>query len=294
MTVAALMPALLGAILGGGIFLVLSSFLWPAGQKLRSGRSSRRWASLTEKLTLAGLGTVSPGGFIVASAIAALAVGAVILAFIPVLALGVAAAVATACIPSVIISWRARARRRSHRALWPDVVDHLVSAVRSGLSLPDGVAALSRVGPAFTRAAFAEFEADYRATANFSRCLDRLKARLADPVADRILETLRMSREVGGTDLTTVLRNLSAYLRQEGAIRAEVEARQSWVVNAARLGAIAPWIVLLLLAARPEAAMAYNSPEGAVLIAGGFAITLVAYRVMIAIGRLPEEQRWFQ
>ncbi|AWB88758.1 type II secretion system F family protein [Salinibacterium hongtaonis] len=288
------MPAVLGALLGCGLLLTVSPFLWPAGEKLRRGRHPVPWVSLSEKLTLAGLGSVTPAKFIVASAVAALAVGAIVLAFLPVLALGLAAAIATAFIPAVVVSWRARARRRSHRALWPDVVDHLVSAVRSGLSLADGVSALSRVGPAFTRSAFSEFEADYRATANFSRSLDRLKDRLADPVADRILETLRMSREVGGTDLTTILRNLSAYLRQEASIRAEVEARQSWVVNAARLGAIAPWVVLVLLAARPEAAMAYNSAEGMALIAGGFAITLIAYRVMIAIGRLPEEQRWFQ
>src|SRR5690606_19266041 len=117
---------------------------------------------------------------------------------------------------------------------------------------------------------------------------------LADPVADRILETLRMSREVGGTELTTVLRSLSTYLRQDSAIRSEVEARQSWVVNAARLGAAAPWVVLLLLATRPEAAAAYNMPSGAGLIVAGLVVTVLAYRVMIAIGRLPEEERWFR
>jgi tight adherence protein B len=98
---------------------------------------------------------------------------------------------------------------------------------------------------------------------------------------------------VGGGELTTVLRNLGTYLRQEAAIRSEVEARQSWVVNAARLGLAAPWIVLLLLATRPEAAAAYDSPGGAVLIVGGLAVTTIAYRLMLALGRLPEERRWF-
>ena len=177
--------------------------------------------------------------------------------------------------------------------IWPDVVDQLVSAVRSGLALPDALLTLAESGPSQTRAAFVRFRADYRATGNFSLSLDSLKERLADPVADRILETLRMSREVGGSELTTVLRNLGSYLRQESAIRSEVEARQSWIVNAARLGAAAPWVVLLLLASRPEAAVAYNSPQGIALITGGFVVSMVAYRLMIAIGRLPEERRWF-
>jgi tight adherence protein B len=166
--------------------------------------------------------------------------------------------------------------------------------VRSGLALPDAVASLAQSGPPALREEFAAFANDYQATGSFARCLDRLKDRLADPIADRILETLRMSREVGGSELPSVLRGLAQYLRQESAIRGEVEARQSWVRNAARLGAAAPWIVLLLLSTRPEAAAAYNTPAGVTLIVGGLLVTVLAYRVMIALARLPEERRWFQ
>ena len=45
--------------------------------------------------------------------------------------------------------------------------------------------------------------------AGSATCLDRLKDDLADPVGDRIVETLRVAREVGGTDLGRVLRTLS-------------------------------------------------------------------------------------
>jgi tight adherence protein B len=179
------------------------------------------------------------------------------------------------------------------RSAWPDLVDHLVAGVRSGQSLADAVASLSEVGPAQTRPAFRDFGRTVHATGTIGGALDDLKGRLADPVADRIVETLRMSRDVGGTELPAILRALAASLRQDAALRSEVEARQSWVLNAARLGVAAPWIVLLLLASRAEAAVAYNSPAGLVLLVAGFCITVVAYRVMIALGRLPEERRWF-
>jgi tight adherence protein B len=65
------------------------------------------------------------------------------------------------------------------------------------------------------------------------------------------------------------------------------------VRGAARLGVVAPWVVLLLLASRPEAAAAYNSPAGLALLGVGLVVTVVAYRVMIALGRLPDERRWF-
>jgi tight adherence protein B len=231
--------------------------------------------------------------FLATSVCLGLVAAAVAEASLAVLALDAAAAVVGLLLPIWVVRHRGRARRRASHTFWPDAVDHLVSAVRSGVALPDSVSALAHAGPVSGRAAFAEFEAMYRTTGNFGVSLDALKARLADPTADRILETLRMSREVGGTDLTRVLRSLSGYLREDAAIRSEVEARQSWVMNAARLGVAAPWIVLLLLSTRPEAAAAYNSAGGVVLIVGGLCLSVIAYRVMLLIARIPEERRWF-
>lgn len=283
-----------GCLLGLGLLLAVSPLLWPSGGSRSPRTRLRAFDVLAERMSLAGLHAVSVPGLLAVSLIVAVVAAAVTLALIPVLALAVAAGAIALLAPILLVNWRAAVRRRANRILWPDLVDHLVSAVRSGLALPDSVVTLAHSGPEPTRAAFAAFERDYRATANFTLCLDAVKAQLADPVADRIFETLRMSREVGGSELTTVLRNLSVYLRQETAIRTEVEARQSWVMNAAKLGIAAPWVILLLLASRPEAAAAYNTSAGAVLIAGGLVVTAVAYRLMLVLGRLPEEKRWFQ
>ncbi|MES2093824.1 MAG: type II secretion system F family protein [Actinomycetota bacterium] len=286
------LTVLLGLLLGLGVVLVVSPFVWPATRMPRA-RQVGALGRLRERLAQAGLRSVSLTALAVVSVFGALAVAALTFAIVPVMVIDLIAGLAALALPVAIVHWRARSRRRAARMLWPDIVDHLVSAVRSGLALPDSVVTLARTGPAPTREAFAGFEVDYRATGNFGLCVDTLKARLADPVADRILETLRMSREVGGSELTTVLRNLASYLRQEAAIRSEVEARQSWVVNAARLGVAAPWIILVLLATRPEAAAAYNTSGGVLLIVGGLLVTAIAYRLMLALGRIPEERRWF-
>ncbi|TAL43943.1 MAG: type II secretion system protein F [Salinibacterium sp.] len=284
------MGVLLGLALAVGVLFSASPLLWPRREPRARNVATTR---IQDRLIQAGLDQVSPAMVVVVSALLAVAAAALVFATLAVVALAVAAGVVALLVPAMVISWRARVRRRATRVVWPDVVDQLVSAVRSGLALPDSVVTLAHVGPLATRHAFESFEAEYRATGNFSVCLDALKVRLADPVADRILETLRMSREVGGSELTTVLRNLSAYLRQESAIRSEVEARQSWVMNAAKLGVAAPWVVLLLLATRPEAAGAYNSPGGATLIILGLIVSFFAYRLMIGLGRLPDERRWF-
>ncbi|WP_413319301.1 type II secretion system F family protein [Agrococcus sp. 1P02AA] len=284
------MTWLLGAALGLGLVLVASPWLWPRSSGVGDARPR---ATLLDRLTHAGLDDAPPLALALVALLTGTLAAGLALALAPVVAVAGAAFAAGAAAPVIAVRWRARRRRTAQAAVWPDVVDHLVSAVRSGLALPDAVAQLEHAGPAITRAAFAAYAADQRATGSFGYALDRLKARLADPVADRIVETLRMAREVGGTEVTTVLRELAAYLRVDLATRGELEARQTWIVSAARLGVVAPWIVLLLLSTRPEAAQAYNSPGGFALIAAGAAITWIAYRVMLRIGALPTEARWF-
>jgi tight adherence protein B len=193
--------------------------------------------------------------------------------------------------PIAVIGWRRRQRQDELRSAWPDAVDNLASAVRAGLSLPEALAQLGTRGPEPLRAAFTRFGEDYRASGRFGESLDALKETLADPVGDRVAESLRLARDVGGSDLGKLLRTLSRFLRDDARTRAELEARQTWTVNAARLAVAAPWILLGLLALRPEAVRAYNSPEGFFLLALGAATCVVAYRMMLRIGRLPTEQR---
>jgi tight adherence protein B len=287
------MSVALGFLGGAGLLLLVAPWLWPESERV-DRRPLPVIATWRERLVQAGLPGVRPSTVIVVSVVMAVAAAALTAAIVPVTSLAVGSAVAGFALPAVVVSTRARTGRRATRVVWPDVVDHLISAVRSGLALPDSVVTLAHTGPPATRAAFTEFETFYRATGNFPAGLDRLKERLVDPVADRIIETLRMSREVGGHELPTVLRALSQYLRQEAAVRDEVEARQSWTVNAARLGVAAPWIILVLLASRPEAAAAYNTAAGTVVVFVGAALSVVAYRLMLLLGRLPEERRWFQ
>ena len=297
------MSVLLGLILGAGILLIASPFLWPTGATVvgstgmtaTAAAAAPGWGDRSRsRLAQAGFARVTPGALVVVSLLLGVVVAALAEATLGVRALSITAGIGAVVRPAVRVSRRARARRRANRTVWPDVVDHLISGVRSGLALPDSVSSLAHSGPPATREAFAGFEREYRATGNFAHCVDQVKGALADPIADRILETLRMAREVGGSDLTLVLRSLSVWLRQDAAIRLEIESRQSWILNAARLGAAAPWIILILLTTRPEAALAYNTPAGTALVLGGLVVSVLAYRIMIAFGRLPEERRWFR
>ncbi|MEI5583258.1 MULTISPECIES: type II secretion system F family protein [unclassified Agromyces] len=285
------MSVILGAGLGVGLLLVAAPLLWPV--RGADDRPKRRRSAFADELALAGI-PEAPVPAVVAVAGVLGAIGAAVAqAVFGVPVLTAVGGVIGGLIVPVVIRSRANRRRSANRAIWPDVVDHLVSSVRAGMSLPDSIGALADLGPATTRPAFASFDDAFRRTGDFGSAVDELKARLADPTADRILETLRMAREVGGTDLTAVLRGLATYLREDATLRAEVSARQSWIRNAARLGVAAPWLLLVVLASRPETLSAYDSAAGSALILTGVGVSFVAYRLMIGLGRLPEERRWF-
>ncbi len=282
------MGALIGLLFGLGVLLVVRSFGPPRPPKPRR----RTWRDgLAESLAQAGIESVTP----VALLASCVGVGGVVLLLIT----GVTKSLtigatfgAMACYgPLDLVRYRQRKRRAELRELWPEVVDNLGSAIRAGMSLPEALTQVGVRGPEELRQPFVRFGEDYRATGRFYDSLDRLKAALADPVADRILESLRMARQVGGSDLGRLLRTLSAFLREDARTRAELETRQGWTVNGARLAVAAPWAVLLLLSLNPQAAAAYNRPEGLVVLGVGAAVCLAAYRAMIRIGRLPDEQR---
>lgn len=284
------MTVLLGAMLAAGMLLSVSPWLWPPRP---SSPREPRHGPLSRSLAEAGLGSVRPRSLMIVMLAAALCAGssAWLLTSIPVLA--ALAFGAGGMSPVVALRARRLRLRRARRQVWPDVCDLLIASIRVGLSLPDAVAGLAESSPVMMRPAFIAFARDLRATGRFESSLDRLKNALADPIADRIVEALRMARQVGGTELGSVLRALSASVRADAALRGEVEARQSWIRGAAVLGAIAPWVILGLLVMRPEGSEAYSTPEGMVVICVGALVSVVAYRIMIRIGRLPEPGRWF-
>lgn len=281
------MGAVVGLIGGTGLLLI-----WQGLAAEPRSRAPRRFAlRLREALAQAGLAGVTPARIVTVQGVIALL--ALVVAFLSTrsVSLSVLSALFAAYSPWLLVQRMRRRRRADLRDLWPEVVDNLTSGVRAGLSLPEALAAVGQRGPEQLRGPFRAFGTDYRATGAFNESLTRLKETLADPVGDRICESLRVAREVGGTDLGRLLSTLSGFLREDARARSELLARQSWAVSAARMAVAAPWLVLVLLSTRREALAAYDTAVGTTILAIGAALSVIAYRLMIRIGRLPEDRR---
>ena len=278
------MGVVIGLGVGVGLLLVWSAFTQP---RTRRSRVSR----LRVDLDRAGMTGVQVRTLVAVSICLLLVVTLAVQLLSSTLPVALAFGLMAAYLPFAVLAGRVRRRRAELAEAWPDAVDNLASAVRAGLSLAEAVSGLAVRGPEPLRPAFEEFARDYQASGRFGYSLDQLKARLADPVGDRVVEGLRVAREVGGGDLGRLLRNLSAHLRDDARTRAELEARQSWAVNGARLAVAAPWLVLLLLCFQRDVIARYASAAGVVVLAVGAVACVAAYRTMLRIGRLPTEKR---
>ncbi|MBD0292584.1 MAG: type II secretion system F family protein [Jiangellaceae bacterium] len=284
------MGALIGLLLGIGLLLVWHAVSGPRARPVRTRRRPVQ-QRLSELMAAAGIDAITPRQLLLSGAGTGAVVASVFLVASRTWPVSVAFGAFAAYLPIALVRARARRRRNELRDVWPDAVDNLASAVRAGLALPEALAQLGVRGPEPLRAPFLRFGEDYRATGRFHACLDVLKDRLADPTGDRVCESLRIAREVGGSDLGRLLRTLSSFLRDDARTRAELETRQGWVVNAARLAVAAPWILLGFLSLRTESIRAYNAPGGWVVLGIGAVLCVVAYRLMLRLGRLPEDVR---
>lgn len=285
---------MLSIALGSGLAIGILLIIGPDGSKPRPPRHELRKSAsgLGDELARAGWGKVSPVTAVALWILLSLLIAVVVSILIPIPVLGLLAGVAVAAAGRVMVRSRISRRERRLRQAWPGVVDHLRSAVRSGASVSEAVGIASSKVPLELRGAFSQFAEQMHSGHRVDTALASLKECIANPVADRIIESLRMAHEVGGHALPAVLDSLQSSVRADIAVREDALARQSWIRAASRLGAAAPWLVILVLSGRPETISAYSSLTGSTILIAGAALTVLAYRMMSRLGRLPEDVRW--
>lgn len=280
------MRGLLPLMLGTGALLVFQGLTGARSHRPRRANNSMRLL-----LDEAGMTRLPLVRFLVLCVVSGTLATLVVAAFTSSLLVGLLFGGAATWLPIAAAKSRRAQRRRRFRESWPDAIATLISGVRAGMSLPEACMALTERGPVDLRSGFEAFSGTYRSTGSLVAGLERLRTELSDPIADRVVVALEMAYEVGGTDLVRVLRTLGNFVREELRIRKEIEARWSWTVSAARVATAAPWLILLLMSTRPEAAAAYSSPSGLTVIVVGAVCTTLGYRLMLRAARLPEQQR---
>ena len=174
---------------------------------------------------------------------------------------------------------------------WPKYLDSIHSATWAGATLEQALLDSISSAPAKHSWALLEFEKDHNSGIAFNDSLDNLKARLANPIADRFIEITRLASASGGRGYLIALRAQSLQLRLENSTWSEINVKQNWVLGTAKLAVLAPWLILVLLSLRPETAIAFQSESGLAVLALGTFASLLAFRLIKTLGKLPPRQR---
>ncbi len=174
---------------------------------------------------------------------------------------------------------------------WPKFLDSIHSAAWAGASLEQAILDSVSVAPPKIAWALLEFEKDQGSGLAFTQSLDNLKARLANPIADRFIEITRLASASGGRGYLNALRSQALQLRLENATWNEIQVKQNWVLGTAKLAVLAPWLVLVLLGMRPETAIAFQTETGIAVLVIGLVASLLAFRLIKSLGTLPQRTR---
>jgi tight adherence protein B len=190
---------------------------------------------------------------------------------------------------------RLSAARRSDQLakFWPEVLDSLQSASSSGLGIIDALDEIARTGPTRLRPIFFELVERIDRGVGFDGCLDWLKSRFGQLQADRLVELIRVANNSGGLGYLDSLREQAQRTRSEIALWGELESKQGWVTGTAKLAIVAPWIIVATLSSRPENVAIFNTTEGTSILVFGLAVSLLAYRMVTALGALSRPRRVF-
>lgn len=190
-------------------------------------------------------------------------------------------------------------RRATNKREWelfqvlPEIIDHVISGIQSGLSLNESLINLGVRGPTISQPLFQKYRDQMISGESFENSMLILQNDFSLRAADQLFEALIFAKSLGGSELHSLLRQLGDFTRQDLSLRREILAKQQWIRNSAHLSAGAPWILLLLLSAQPATADAFTTPQGALILLAGMSLTVLAYLWMGKLSQLPEPRRIF-
>ena len=199
-----------------------------------------------------------------------------------------------ASVPTVILKRKLQRPQQSLSVLWPELLDHMISGLRSGLSIAETISSLSTRGPEISRPIFSECRRQLITGADMSKIFIYIKSEFSDPVADQVCEVLDFARGTGSRDTAVTLRTLGDFIRSDIAVRGEIRAKLGWIKNSALVAAAAPWILLVILSSQPSTLQAFSTLSGHLILLLGVVLSVLAYLWMSRVGRVQEVQRIFR
>ena len=230
-----------------------------------------------------------------AAAAAGVAAGLFALGLLAVPAAAIAIGLLVAAIPVAIDAVRRRREREAVAEAWPDFLALMSGRISAGATLPDAFIAAARRAPEPLSSTARPVEESVVFGDGFVPALERLRAQLDDPTSDRVLTTLVFAHQSGGHRVGVVISSLGNSIADELRLRRAHTAALTEQRMTAAVALTAPWALLALtISTNPQAAAAYRTATGSVIIAIGFALTALGFLAARRSARLSQAPRVMQ
>jgi tight adherence protein B len=189
-------------------------------------------------------------------------------------------------LPGILLNQRKTKMQDQKMQQWTLLIDDLTSGVRAGLTIGEALAQALQNCEEPLRSDFQEAILEINRSGQVSKVISILKNQITDAVGVATLKLLQVVLKTGANDLATSLSILSNSSRENHNLIQELKAKQSWVLNGARISVISPWLVLLALWTQESVRNAYQNLIGQLILILVAVIGLFGYLVMKRIGRI--------
>ena len=285
-----LLPAFLAAV--AVFLLVQTAFQWNtprrhARTKLEQRRSR---VGLAARLAQSGI-DISPARYratIAAAMIAVFVIGYAMTGTVPV-----------ALVPAIAVGWLPRTYYRRRRAkllaarvaAWPEALRDVLSHLAVDATLHRALVQLAESGPVPLRPVWDTYRRNAHVL-DVPAALAQVRAELADPISDHVIEALEAAHERGTRVTVEVLESLAEQVTRDLALVEEIITGQTEVRGEAVFAVVLPFVVLAFLVSANEAFNRfYSRPVGWVVIAIGAAMAAGGWQAITALGRIPTDPR---
>lgn len=167
----------------------------------------------------------------------------------------------------------------------PGFVELYCSAIQSGVSMEDAFSYISEFNTEGLEQELKRVELEMAKGNSFIEVMDGLRSRLASSEADRFVGVLKLAHLTGGQGLVANLQALASDLRQSNSAEGAIEARLGAILIVAKLGLLAPWVLVGVLSVNEQSRAAYFSDSGGLLLLVGFLVSVIAYRLVLLAGQ---------
>lgn len=188
-----------------------------------------------------------------------------------------------------LLFWELKAIRQKQMlqqksASWPEFEEAVISALQSGLSISESFSMLSQFQPQAITTEFKELVFDLERGQTLETALRAFQAKVKLGFADLFVSIVLVTHHSGSDSLVMALTEHVQAVRKELAAAGDAQARQNAILGVAKLGLLAPWVLLGVLSINENTRNSFSELPGQGVLIAGFAVSFLAYRIIVSVG----------